>query len=112
METTLKVLEIFSRNWIIIFSLVMVVPVARLAVNSYLQIKIAKIQNHNTYVVRIENNHFKKTLEISSSELSLKELKDHFELVESKNLMLTDQRPAEIIKVEPFPEAMARPKAS
>ena len=112
METTLKVLEIFSKNWIIIFTLVMVVPVVRLAVNSYLQIKIAKIQNHNTYVVHIESDQFKKTLEISSSELSLKELKDHFELVESKNLLLTDQRPVEILKAEPFVEGMARPKAS
>lgn len=83
MENMIKILELFSRNWLVVLVLVLTIPVFKLAINAYLQVKIAKITNHQKLIISVESNSVKKSLEISSSELNLSDLKEHIAGIES-----------------------------
>lgn len=91
MDNFIKIIEIFSKNWLIVLVLVLCIPVLKLAVNSYVQVKIAKISNHQKFTIHIENELGRKTLEISSSEMDLKDLTNSFENFENKKLLLFEK---------------------
>lgn len=74
METTLKILELFSKNWLVVLVLILTIPVMKMAIQGYIQVKIAKITNHQKCLIAVETAEGRKTLEISSSELNIKDL--------------------------------------
>lgn len=94
MDNFLKILEVFSHNWLIILCLVLTIPVLKMVVRAYVEIKLAKLNNHNKLVVHYESNDFKKTLEISSSELNLEHLKDQIKKIDSeeKEVLLENKK--------------------
>lgn len=92
MENLIKIIEIFSKNWLIVLVLVLCIPVLKMAVQSYVQVKIAKISNHQKFIVHIENESGRKTLEISSSELNLKDLSNQLEQLEHKSMLALDNK--------------------
>lgn len=92
MDNFLKVLEIFSHNWLIILTLVLTIPVLKMVVRAYVEIKLAKLNNHNKLVIHFESNELKKTLEISSSELNLEHLKDQITKIDSKESLLIENK--------------------
>lgn len=55
----------------------------KLAIRSYVDLKIAKINSKNTVVLHFEENGCKKSLEISATELNLSELKNNTLFLES-----------------------------
>ena len=91
MDNFIKIMEIFSRNWLIVLVLVLCIPVLKMAVQSYVQVKIAKISNHQKFTIHIENELGRKTLEISSSELDIKDLNNQFVILE-KNANFIEQK--------------------
>lgn len=92
MDNFLKILEIFSHNWLIILCLVLTIPVLKMVVRAYVEIKLAKLNNHNKLVIHYESNELKKTLEISSSELNLEHLKDQISKIDSKESLLIENK--------------------
>ena len=93
MDNFIKIMEIFSRNWLIVLVLVLCIPVVRMAVQSYVQVKIAKISNHQKFIIHIENELGRKTLEISSSDLNLNDIgKQIYSFEETAQLVLQDNK--------------------
>lgn len=82
-ENFIHILEIFSRNWLVILILVLTIPVLKMIVRAVVEIKLAKLNNHNKLVIHFESGSTKKTLEISSSELNLEHLKNQIEKIDS-----------------------------
>ena len=94
MESFIKILELFSHNWLIVLTLVLTIPVFKMVVQAYVQVKLAKLNNHNKLIINFESNEIKKTLEISSSELNLEHLKDQITKIDSKESLLIENKKA------------------
>lgn len=86
-NTAIKIIELLSHNWLIVLTLVMCVPLAKLTINSIVQVKIARLQSLQKVVIQIEGSNFKKSLEIEANEMNFKELKSHILQIESPNLL-------------------------
>lgn len=97
MDTVLKIVEIMSKNWLVIIVLVITVPVAKMAVQAYVSVKIAKIQSPNTVLLVIKSSDgAEKTLEISTSEMSLRDLQN--------NILVLEKSQKDLILIEPKKE--------
>lgn len=95
MEIVLKIVELMSRNWLVIICLVLTIPLAKMAVQAYMAVKIAKIQSPNKVLLMIKSNDgSEKTLEISTSEMSLKDLQNNILILEKsqKDLILIEAK--------------------
>lgn len=95
MDTVLKIVELMSKNWLVIIVLLITVPVAKMAVQAYVSVKIAKIQSPNKVLLMIKSNDgSEKTLEISTSEMSLKDLQNNILILEKsqKDLILIETK--------------------
>lgn len=94
MNTFLEIFKIVSEHWFYIVLALLVLPIFKMAVRAYVEIKLAKLNNHNKLVIHYESNDLKKTLEISSSELNLEHLKDQITKIDSKESLLIENKKA------------------
>ena len=62
-----------------------------MAINSVVQMKIARLTNKNTVIIHVENKDFKKSLEILTNDLNLAELKSHIDQIENQNLIVINK---------------------
>jgi ABC-type Na+ efflux pump permease subunit len=90
MDTFLKILELFSRNWLIVLVLILVLPIVKIGIQGAINIHIAKISNKNRVVYNIQTGRKVQSLEIHSNNLNLKELSKHMETfaIENKESVL------------------------
>lgn len=99
MDTFLKILELFSRNWLIVLVLVLVLPIVKIGIQGAINIHIAKISNKNRVVYNIQTGRKVQSLEIHSNNLNLKELSKHMETFSIENkenvLLIEDNKEKE-----------------
>lgn len=94
MDNLIKVLEIFSRNWLIVLIVVLTIPLAKFAIRAYVDVKIAKLNKPNVLKLHVSNAEFTKTLEIASSQINLDDLNKHLngEVYKKENDILLEKK--------------------
>lgn len=96
----LEVLKIFSNNWFwLIIGFVIVLPIAKLSVQSLVSIYTIKIQHPTKVMISITEGQSQKVIEISSHSINLKNLK------ELEGQLVASNSKADMVLVESKKEA-------
>ena len=73
-EFVFKLIELLSKNWIYVLSLLVLVPLMKFAINSLVQIQLAKINNPSKISALYEDTNSKRSLEIISHSLKVSDI--------------------------------------